>query len=268
MFLSGGKVLSASESEAANVETSVNDISIGLLQGATAGSSDAIMDATSPVALDMTLESAITEPTLDLTTPITISESETLVKVEEVPPTELQMDNVFSAGSSLMDMLGEMPVADAIIPTTTEAIAAETPIAPEATLSLLTPDTMITPQTTEATDIAIEEPLFSSSLTDDSAILSVITPVITDENSPLHEMLREFIAKLEKFETESESLDTKAATAQSRIQIKRIKLEDEYHDRLEAIEKEQQRITEGKSARQEEKNKLRKIIENLEKEIA
>ncbi len=46
MFLSGGKVLSASESEAANAETSESDISIGLVQGATAGSSDAIMDIT------------------------------------------------------------------------------------------------------------------------------------------------------------------------------------------------------------------------------
>jgi hypothetical protein len=81
-------------------------------------------------------------------------------------------------------------------------------------------------------------------------------------------MLREFIAKLEKLESESDVLDTKAATAQSRIQAKRIKLEDEYHARLSAIEAEQLHITGGKAARQEEKGKLRKIIENLEKEIA
>jgi hypothetical protein len=268
MFLSGGKVLSATESSLAD-DVSTSDISIGLLQGATAGTSDAIMDATPPVALEVTLESAITEPIIDLATPITISEPESLVKMEEVPPTELQMDHVFSAGSSLMDMLGDMPVSDVIMPTITEAIAPEAPIAPETTPSLLNPDTMTqSSQTTEATDIAIETPLFSDSLTDDSAILSVITPVIADENSPLHEMLREFIAKLEKLESESDVLDTKAATAQSRIQAKRIKLEDEYHARLSAIEAEQLHITGGKAARQEEKSKLRKIIENLEKEIA
>lgn len=197
-----------------------------------------------------------------------MSESETLVKLDAVPPTELQMDNVFSAGSSLMDMLGEMPVTDTTLPATTETIAAETPIAPEATLSLLTPDTMTTPQTTESTDIAIEDPLFSGSLTDDSAILSVITPVIADDNSPLHEMLREFIAKLEKLETETESLDAKTATAQAKLQTKRIKLEDEYHARLSAIESEQAHLTSDKDARQSEKTRLRKIIENLEKEIA
>ncbi len=273
MFLSGGKVLSATESSLAD-GISASDISIGLLQGATAGTSDAIMDATPPVALDATLESAntailpaetITEPVIDLATPITVSESETLVKMDAVPPTELQMDSVFSTGSSLMDMLGDMPSADTIMPATTEAIATETPIVPDTTLSLIAPDTMTATQTTE---VALETSLFSDSLTDDSTILSVITPVIADENSPLHEMLREFIAKLEKLESESEILDTKAATAQVKIQAKRIKLEDEYHARLSAIEVEQQHITGGKAARQEEKTKLRKIIENLEQEIA
>jgi hypothetical protein len=164
-----------------------------------------------------------------------------------------------------MDMLGDMPSADTIVPATTESIATETPIVPEPTLSLLTPDTMITPQTTE---VAFGTSAFSDSLTDDSTILSVITPVIVDENSPLHEMLREFIAKLEKLESESEILDTKAATAQVKIQAKRIKLEDEYHARLSLIESEQQHIILSKATRQEEKTKLRKIIENLEKEIA
>ncbi len=81
-------------------------------------------------------------------------------------------------------------------------------------------------------------------------------------------MLREFITKLEKLENESETLDAKTTAAVSRLQTRRIKLEDEYHARLSAIEKEQQHISEGKFARQEEKTKLRKIIENLQKEIA
>ena len=57
MFLSGGKVLSASESTAAIQESSLDaDVSIGLLQGATAGSSDAIMDSVVPPSLDVTPE--------------------------------------------------------------------------------------------------------------------------------------------------------------------------------------------------------------------
>jgi hypothetical protein len=94
MFLSGGKALSVSESEAAVTDMSVSDISIGLLQGATAGTSDAIMDATPPE----TPPETIIAPRVDLTSDITVSESETLMKMDEVPPTALQMDNVFSAG--------------------------------------------------------------------------------------------------------------------------------------------------------------------------
>lgn len=192
--------------------------------------------------------------------------------MDAVPPTELQMDNVFAAGSSLMDMLGgDMPAADAPTSLVSEVPVTENVVdtitLPEPTISLITPDAMTATPTIEATDVALETSLFSDSTTDE-AILSAIAPVPVDTNSPLHEMLREFIAKLEKLETESESLDTKTATAQAKLQNKRIKLEDEYHARLSAIESEQTHIMEGKSARQEEKNKLRKIIENLEKEIA
>jgi translation initiation factor 2B subunit (eIF-2B alpha/beta/delta family) len=104
--------------------------------------------------------------------------------------------------------------------------------------------------------------------TTDAALLAVITPVVTDTNSPLHEMLREFIAKLESLESETGSLDTQMAIAQAEIQAQRISLEDEYHARLAVIQSAQSHIMDGKTARQEEKRKLRNIIENLEKEIA
>jgi hypothetical protein len=243
-----------SQGEQPLTEVSTSDVSIGLLQGATAGSSDAIMD--------------ITPSTLDPVAPITITEESTLVKIDAVAPTELQMDNVSATGSSLMDMLSATDTPTPLVPelSITENVADAITI-PEPMISLITPDTMIATPTIEATDVALETSLFSDSTTDE-AILSAITPVPVDTNSPLHEMLREFIAKLEKLETESESLDAKTATAQAKLQNKRIKLEDEYHARLSAIESEQTHIMEGKLARQEEKTKLRKIIENLEKEIA
>lgn len=130
---------------------------------------------------------------------------------------------------------------------------------------------MMATETTDSsttTEVTHADSLFGDTPIDDTTILSIITPAIADQDSPLHEMLREFIAKLEKLESGSDALDIDMANAQAKIQAERIKLEDEYHDRLSAIQKEQQHITDSNIARQEEKNKLRKIIENLEKEIA
>ena len=104
-------------------------------------------------------------------TPITISDSETLVKMEEIPPTELQMDNVFAAGSSLMDMLGtvdtEVPTA---IPDTIVATEMVSPsITPEAT-----PASETTASAVSAEDVSPETSLFSESVIDDSAILAAV----------------------------------------------------------------------------------------------
>ena len=152
-----------------------------MYQGATAGSSDAIMDSVVPPSLDVTPETESITPEAtgevaiqadaESVTPITISDSETLVKMEEIPPTELQMDNVFAAGSSLMDMLGtvdtEVPTA---IPDTIVATEMVSPsITPEAT-----PASETTASAVSAEDVSPETSLFSESVIDDSAILAAV----------------------------------------------------------------------------------------------
>lgn len=123
---------------------------------------------TEVVSSETTGEVAIQADT-ESVTPITISDSETLVKMEEIPPTELQMDNVFAAGSSLMDMLGTV---DTEVPTATTATTETT----EVTSSLITPEA--TPDTTasamSAEDVSSETSLFSEAVIDDSAILAAV----------------------------------------------------------------------------------------------
>lgn len=256
-FLSGGAPVASEEVsflDGASVAPESTDASIALVQGATSASSDAIIDiwgTMSPDAIQITGESS---------TLVSIGMPETTT--EEVSISE----PVEAVDNTLLDMLssGEAPIAEVTPGVTIEDTVPETPVV-EDTVSII--PTGEIPESTEPV-LNMSFPETISSTSDSEALVDTLTASVPfSPDSPLHEMLTEFIAKLEKFNTESSTLDIEMAASEAALKKEQEDLQMEYETRLRAIDYKRKHIDQTRSERRGEKTRLEKIIKNLKEEV-
>lgn len=86
--------------------------------------------------------------------------------------------------------------------------------------------------------------------------------------SPLHEMLTEFITKLEKFNTESATLDVEMVASETALAREQDELKREFDVRMSAIEYKRKHMEQTREERKIEKSRLERIIVNLKQEVA
>jgi hypothetical protein len=81
-------------------------------------------------------------------------------------------------------------------------------------------------------------------------------------------MLVEFIAKLEKFNSESATLDTEMIATESALDQEQADLKREFDVRMSAIEYKRKHMEQTRADRKIEKTRLERIISNLKQEVA
>ncbi|MFZ2256317.1 MAG: hypothetical protein WAW59_07560 [Patescibacteria group bacterium] len=199
-------------------------------------------------------------------------ESSTLVSIgmpetttEEVSISE-PVEAVEAVDNTLLDMLssGEAPIAEVTPGVTIEDTVPETSVV-EDTVSII-PTEEISESTEPVLNMSFPETISSTS--DSEALVDTLTASVPfSPNSPLHEMLTEFIAKLEKFNTESSTLDIEMAASEAALKKEQEDLQMEYETRLRAIDYKRKHIDQTRSERRGEKTRLEKIIKNLKEEV-
>jgi hypothetical protein len=113
----------------------------------------------------------------------------------------------------------------------------------------------------------ITEMITSSSDTE-SIVDTIGSTARFSPDSPLHEMLSEFVSRLEKFNSESATLDTEMVASETALTKEQSDLQLEYETRLRAIEYKRKHMEQVRTERKDEKTRLERIISNLKKEIA
>jgi hypothetical protein len=286
-FLAGGTATPAGEvsfTVGAPQTGSVDSSSIALVQGATSATSDAIIDTgvdTSVPALGNPIQNA---GTIQIT-----EEPSTLVNIgapeETIPATSLltitseepQWDNslfgMFSATDEAEKKTETITIQDTA-PTleVAEAPITEASILPSVESAVITLDTTTpTTPTPEMINFDTVTPISSivTSSSDTESLVDTLTSTAKfSPDSPLHEMLSEFVSRLEKFNSESATLDIEMTASETALAKEQTDLQREYETRVAAIEYKRKHLERTRAERKDEKNRLERIITNLKKEIA
>lgn len=109
--------------------------------------------------------------------------------------------------------------------------------------------------------------LVTSSSDTESLVDTLTSTAKFSPDSPLHEMLSEFVSRLEKFNSESATLDIEMTASETALEKEQTDLQREYETRLSSIEYKRKHLERTRAERKDEKNRLERIITNLKKEI-
>lgn len=248
------------------------DASIALVQGATSATSDAIMQTQSETVnwadtivniISLTQETQSTQDSIESSWSVVAAEDSTNNSQDNS-----LMDIIWDSSAQVSEPSliinipdSESTTIEPVIDLFSETV---TPIAPfEAQIEAQIPVDNV------STNVWVT-PNVITSVSDSSVLVESFASHnrFSSISSPVDDMLIEFISKLEKFNSESTTLDTQMTTSEIALQQEEDDLRKEFEIRMSAISYKRQHMTQIKNERLAEKSRLEKIISHLKNEVA
>ena len=253
-----------SQTETTESNTGISAVSIALVQWATSAQSDVIMEG-----IDKTVGSGTVNVAwgIDTATDVIVQEEiqDTITDTVSADPL---ISTVSDSDMGLMWLFWTNNTEEAqasVVPTVdTESPSSDT--IEENNTTIFSPiEPIMSSIITETSDITASHIDTSTDVTQLFAPVAVAT---WSSESPLHEMLVVFIAKLEKFNSESVTLDTEMVATESSLEQEQVDLKREFDVRMGAIEYKRKHMEQTRADRKIEKTRLERIIANLKREVA
>ncbi len=253
-----------SQIETTESHTDTSEISIALVQWATSAQSDVIMDG-----IDTTVEPNIVDTAwaIDTATDMIVQEEKQDIIIDTASVDPL-VSTPSDADIGLMWLFWANDAEEAqtsVMPTVDTELPSSDTIEENGTTILSPIEPIMSSTITETSDIT---PSVIEESADVTQLFAPVALVTWSSESPLHEMLVEFIAKLEKFNSESATLDTEMIATESALDQEQADLKREFDVRMSAIEYKRKHMEQTRADRKIEKTRLERIISNLKQEVA